>query len=173
MTEEKKKNTYSPLVCSILFCAGVLFLVLSDQFAKYLASVYLKGTQGIVLIPGVLELQYLENRGMAFGMLQGKQALFLIFCLLFFGILIYFFWKIPKNRYYLPLIVIGAFLAGGAAGNFIDRLLYGYVVDFIYFACINFPVFNIADIYVVCGGIALAAAAVFRYQDQDFSFFGL
>ena len=109
---------------------------------------------------------------MAFGMLQGKQIVFIIFCLVFLGIIFYIFYRIPKNRYYLPLIVIGAVLAGGAAGNFIDRIVYGYVIDFIYLECIDFPIFNIADIYVVCGGIALAAVILFRYKDQDFDFLG-
>ena len=59
---------------------------------------------------------------------------------------------------------------GGAAGNFIDRIVRGYVVDFIYFSLIDFPVFNLADIYVVCGGIALVLLVVFRYKDEDFDF---
>ncbi len=173
MTKEKKKTGIRPVFVScFLFFAGILVLVIFDQISKFLASVYLKGTEGIVLIPNILKLQYLENRGMAFGMLQGKQIVFIIFCLVFLGIIFYIFYRIPKNRYYLPLIVIGAVLAGGAAGNFIDRLVYGYVIDFIYLECIDFPIFNIADIYVVCGGIALAAVILFRYKDQDFDFLG-
>ena len=62
---------------------------------------------------------------------------------------------------------------GGAAGNFIDRLFRGYVVDFIYFSLIDFPVFNIADIYVVCGGIVLVLLVVFKYKDEDFEFLSL
>ena len=54
--------------------------------------------------------------------------------------------------------------------SFIDRAFYGYVTDFIYFALIDFPVFNIADIYVVCGGILLAVLVIFRYKDEDFYF---
>lgn len=164
------EHTYSCFWCGLAFCTGILLLIAVDQITKYLAAVFLKGSKGIFLIPGVLKLQYLENRGMAFGMLQGKQILFLIFCIVFFALIFCVYIRIPKNRYYLPLIMIGAVLAGGAAGNFIDRLFRGYVVDFIYFSCIDFPVFNVADIYVVCGGIALVLAVVFRYREGDFDF---
>lgn len=79
------------------------------------------------------------------------------------------FFRVPQNSYYVPLITVTAVLAGGAAGNLIDRILRGYVVDFIYFSLIDFPVFNVADIYV-CGGIALVLIVIFKYKDGDFSF---
>ena len=115
-------------------------------------------------------MSYLENRGMAFGMFQGRQVLFLILCMAFFAVLLYLYARIPKNKYYLPLLITGAVLASGALGNFIDRLLYGYVIDFIYVSLIDFPVFNVADIFVVCGGIAFVFLAGFCYRDEDFDF---
>lgn len=157
-------------LCVLIFCAAVILLIGTDQYTKYLALAHLKGSDGITLIPGILKLQYLENRGMAFGLLQGKQIIFLIFCLVFFAVIFYVLVRIPKNRYYLPLMIVGAFLAGGAAGNFIDRLFRGYVVDFIYFSCIDFPIFNVADIYVVGGGFFLVALTFFKYQEGDFDF---
>lgn len=155
---------------SLLFIAGIVLLTASDQFTKYLASFYLKDTEGITLIPGVLKLQYLENRGMAFGMLQGKQVFLILICVIFLGAAVLLFFRVPQNSYYVPLITVTAVLAGGAAGNLIDRILRGYVVDFIYFSLIDFPVFNVADIYVVCGGIALVLIVIFKYKDGDFSF---
>lgn len=148
----------------------IALLVLADQVLKYRAILKLKGTSGITLIPGVLELQYLENRGMAFGMLQGRQILFLVLSVAFCIALFWIFFKVPKTGYYAPLIVVGGILAGGAAGNFIDRAFRGYVVDFIYISLIDFPVFNLADIYVVCGGIALVVLILFFYRDEDFDF---
>lgn len=149
---------------------GIILLILADQALKYWAISRLKGTSGITLIPGVLELQYLENRGMAFGMLQGRQMLFLVLCAVFCIALLWMFFKVPKTGYYAPLIVVGGILGGGAAGNFIDRAFRGYVVDFIYISLIDFPVFNLADIYVVCGGIALVILVLFCYKDEDFDF---
>lgn len=156
--------------CLMRWLGGILALVFADQAVKYWAIVSLKGTSGITLIPGVLELQYLENRGMAFGMLQGRQMLFLVLCVIFCIALLWLFFRIPKTGYYFPLILVGGILAGGAAGNFIDRAFRGYVVDFIYISLIDFPVFNLADIYVVCGGIALVILIIFRYKDEDFDF---
>ena len=118
----------------------------------------------MTLITGVLELQYLENRGMAFGMLQGRQMLFLVLCIAFCAVMLWLFFRIPKTGYYIPLILAGGILTGGAAGNFIDRAFRGYVVDFIYVSLIDFPIFNLADIYVVCGGIALVMLVLFPLQ---------
>lgn len=154
----------------LLWLGGIALLILADQVTKYLAISKLKDTSGVTLISGVLEFQYLENRGMAFGMLQGRQMLFLVLCTFFCIALLWLFYKIPKTGYYLPLILTGGILAGGALGNFIDRAFRGFVVDFIYITLIDFPVFNVADIYVVCGGILLAILVLFYYKDADFEF---
>lgn len=154
----------------LLWTLFVVLLVLIDQLTKYLAVRFLAGKEAITLIPGVLELTYLENRGMAFGMFQGKQFIFAFFCILFLAVLVYLFIMIPKNKYYFPLILTGGLLAAGAVGNLIDRVLQNYVVDFIYVSLIDFPVFNAADIYVVCGGILLVVLVMFRYTDEDFLF---
>ena len=58
-----------------------------------------------------------------------------------------------ERAVYLPLLTIATVLAAGALGNFIDRFFRGYVIDFIYFSLIDFPVFNLADVYVVVSGI--------------------
>lgn len=108
---------------------------------------------------------------MAFGMLQGKIPLLITLCLLFFCVFLYIYIKIPKTRYYLPLICTALVLAAGAVGNLIDRVFRGYVIDFIYFSLIDFPVFNMADIYVVCSGIFLVFCVCFKYKDEsDFRF---
>lgn len=164
----KKSTSFVGLLLGWL--GGIMLLVLADQALKYWAILKLKETSGITLIPGVLELQYLENRGMAFGMLQGRQMLFLVLCAVFCIALLWMFFKVPKTGYYVPLIVVGGILAGGAVGNFIDRAFRGYVVDFIYISLIDFPVFNLADIYVVCGGIVLVVLVIFFYKDEDFDF---
>lgn len=166
----KQQNPFSLAKTALLWAASILLLLFVDQFTKHEAILHLKSQSNISLIPGVLELSYVENRGMAFGMLEGGQILFIGMCLIFCIALIWIFLRIPKNRYYLPLLITGAVLFGGAVGNFADRLLRGYVVDFIYFSLIDFPVFNVADIYVVCGGIVLVLLVIFKYKDEDFAF---
>ena len=167
----KKKTVFSTGKITALFGSLTLILIFLDQITKHEALLHLKGQDSVSLIPGVLELSYVENKGMAFGMLEGRQILFIGMCIIFCIALICIFVRIPKNRYYLPLLLTGAVLFGGAAGNFIDRLFRGYVVDFIYFSLIDFPVFNLADIYVVCGGIVLVVLVIFKYKDdEDFTF---
>lgn len=145
----------------------ILFLVLLDQGTKYLAILYLKGTSGIPLIDQVLTLRYLENRGMAFGLLQNKILFLVLICMFFFAAIIYLFIKTPATVYYRPLLYTAAVVFSGAMGNFIDRVFRRYVVDFIYFSLIDFPTFNVADIYVTCGIAALVFLLFFRYKEED------
>ena len=149
----------------------ILFLVLLDQGTKYLAILYLKGNSGIPLINQVLTLRYLENRGMAFGLLQNKILFLILICVVFFAAIIYLFIKTPATVYYQPLLYTSAIVFSGALGNFIDRVFRGYVVDFIYFSLIDFPTFNVADIYVTCGIAVLVFLLFFRYtKEDDFDF---
>lgn len=152
-------------------CIIILLLTILDQGSKSLVLAQLKDQPDISLIPGVLQLRYLENRGMAFGLFEGKIPVFVILCLLF---LVYLSMYMPESRktdIICPLSVTALVMVSGALGNFIDRVCRGYVVDFIYFSLIDFPVFNIADMYVVCSGILLVMLVCFRYKnDEDYDF---
>ena len=98
----------------------------------------------------LINLTYLENRGAAFGILQDKRILFVILTIAIVLYLLYYFINNLKSN---PLVLNIAFslIISGALGNFYDRLFQGYVVDFIEFAFVDFPVFNIADILVTVG----------------------
>ena len=118
-------------------------------------------------IKNVFELYYLENRGAAFGIFQGKRVIFLIITIIILVFLAYCFWRIPYTRKYATLRGVLVLIAAGAVGNFIDRMYNGYVVDFFYFKVINFPIFNVADIYVTCSAIFLAVLLIFCYKEED------
>ena len=155
-------------------CAIIFILTFLDQGSKYLVLTRLKNSPDIILIPGVLQLHYLENRGMAFGLFEGKIHVFVILCVLFFCVFFYVYARIPRTGYYLPLTITSLIMVSGALGNFIDRVFRKYVVDFIYFSLIDFPVFNMADIYVVCSGILLVILVCFKYKnDEDYHFLRL
>jgi signal peptidase II len=145
---------------SLLF----LLIVASDQLSKYWAVATLKGAEGIALLPGVLQLTYVENSGAAFGIFQNQRMFFLIITILIFlAFGIYIRWRRPESRlFWLSLSLI----MGGAVGNLIDRIRLSYVVDMIDFRLINFPVFNIADTFVVIGTIFLCAYILF-YEQQE------
>lgn len=149
---------------------SAVILIVFDQLMKHVAVVSLKDQPAIVLIDGVLELRYLENRGAAFGILQNAQGVFTVITLVFVAISIYFIVKVPKNRHYLPLMIAFTVLFSGAIGNFIDRTVNKYVVDFIYFSIIDFPIFNVADIYVTLSVIAIFIMILFKYKDKDMEF---
>lgn len=152
--------------CLIAF----LLLTAADQFTKYLAVTYLAGKKEISLIPGVFELFYLENRGAAFGMFAGRQWFFIAVALAMLVIAFLVCRKLPASRHFGLLRLVCVLIAAGAAGNMLDRLFRRYVVDFLYFSLIDFPVFNVADCYV-CAGAALAVIGIFTvYREDNFDF---
>ena len=152
--------------------AAFLFIILvaGDLFTKSLAVNALQDGRRIPLIPGVLEFYYIQNRGAAFGMFEsGTFILSLIsFAALIALVLIYL--RIPDGKKYLPLRLVLIFIAAGAAGNLYDRITLKYVRDFIYFSLIDFPVFNVADIYVTCSVFVLAFLIFFYYKEEDLQF---
>ena len=151
------------ILAALLVFLGVWF----DQFTKALAVNHLKNQDSFVLIKNVFQFEYLENRGAAFGMLQNKQIFFFIIVLIISVFIIWFYIHVPMTTKYLPLRLCAVFIFSGAVGNFIDRLKLGYVVDFFYFKLINFPIFNVADIYVTVGTFILAILLLFYYKEED------
>lgn len=151
---------------------GIFFIVLTaalDQLTKYLAykGLYESGKGSCPLIPGVLSLQYLENRGAAFGMMQGRSFLFAVFAVLVIAAAFVCYMRSPAGRKFLPFRIAMTGLVSGALGNLIDRLFRGYVIDFIYFSIIDFPVFNVADICVSLSEVLLLVLILFVYKDGD------
>ena len=164
-----KKNVCYQIISFIVI--GILIFL--DQLTKHWAVVRLKGNSPIIVIDKILEFSYLENRGAAFGSMQGKQSFFIILTFVLTAFLFYVLFRIPKTKYYLPLTSSVIILIAGAIGNFIDRVAQNYVVDFISAVFINFPIFNVADIYVVCSMILIVILLTFYYKDEDFSFLSL
>lgn len=139
---------------------SVVLLVGVDQLTKWWSVTQLAGTDGIPLWKGVFELTYVENRGAAFGMLQNQQWLFVAVTLVMLalvGILLF-----GSKAYRHPLSVgAGVLIIAGGIGNLIDRLVNGYVVDFLNFTLIDFPVFNFADICVTVGAAVAVIYLIF------------
>ena len=151
---------------------AVLLLVLLDQWTKVLAVRHLMNTDGITFIPKVFRLYYLENRGSAFGLMQNQKVFLVFFTVIILAALTFFDRKIPDTGRMMPLKIAAVLIYAGAIGNFIDRIRQSYVVDFFYFELIDFPVFNVADIYVTTAAIALIILVIFYYKDEDFEFLG-
>lgn len=155
------------IVSSIPYLVIFSVLVFADQLSKMVATAHLKNQPDIVLVKNILRFQYLENRGAAWGIFQGHTWLFSLITIFILSVIIFFFIKIPYKKKFLPLRIVLTILAAGAIGNFIDRITTGYVVDFIYFEIINFPIFNVADIYVCISVIILMYLLIFRYKEEE------
>lgn len=157
----------------IFFAAGLAAAIGLDQWTKALAVERLRGQEPFVLIEGVFELFYSENRGAAFGMLQGKQSLFFLIAAAVLLAAVFALVRMPAGKRFLPLTACLFLLVSGAAGNMIDRLSQGYVVDFLYFKLIDFPIFNVADCYVVIATFLLIILVCFVYSEEELSFLSL
>lgn len=150
----------------------VLFvlLVFVDQGTKYLAVMRLKDHASVPIISGVFELHYLENRGAAFGMLQNQKVFFIFIAVVILAAICYVLFRMPDRKRYRSMNLFCVLIAAGAVGNMIDRFRYDYVVDFLYFVLIHFPIFNVADIYVTCATVLLAIFLLFVYKDEELRF---
>lgn len=166
MTKQKKSMLAS-------FVIGFIILVGLDQWTKGLVVAHLKGSKPYVIWDGVFEFFYSENRGAAFGMMQEKQLFFFLIALAVLGAVAYLMLRMPTDRRYRPLSVCLMMVSAGAVGNMIDRVTQGYVVDFLYFKLINFPIFNVADCYVTIGAACLVFLIMFYYKDEDMACFSL
>ena len=162
-------DTKKPIRLYYNLAGIVAFLVLTliDQLAKRAAVVHLKDQQPVILVKNVFQLQYLENRGAAFGILQGQKGVFIIITVIILAAVVYIYAKMPVGKKFLVMRILIVLIGAGAVGNFIDRIRQGYVVDFFYFSAINFPIFNVADIYVTCAAVLLILTVLFYYKDQD------
>lgn len=129
-----------------------VFVLGLDQLTKWLAATRL--ITAYPIIPGVFELDYVQNRGAAWGLLQGGRVFFIVITVIICAALIYLMIKERKCMQLLSRIAL-TLIAAGAIGNLIDRAILGYVRDMLSFVLINFPVFNVADSSLVIGAILL------------------
>lgn len=157
----------------LFFIAGLLVSIGLDQWTKYLAVSSLKGKAPFIIWEGVFEFYYSENRGAAFGMMQGRQGFFFLVAAIVITGVFYLLIKTPADRKYLPFTGCLFLLVSGAVGNMIDRLTQGYVVDFLYFKLINFPIFNVADCYVVIATAVLIILFFFVYSEEELAFISI
>ena len=145
-------------------CAVSLIL---DQFIKFLITYNMKVGNIITVIPNFFEIYYLQNKGAAFSSFQGMRYLLILISLVIFIGLI----KHIKNNNItkkVEIISLG-FIMGGLVGNLIDRILYGYVIDYLSFTFFgySFAVFNLADITIVIGTVILIISMIIEWISKE------
>jgi signal peptidase II len=155
------------LMTQILLLGSLICL---DQVTKYFAVMGLKNKEPFVILNDIFEFYYLENSGAAFGMLQNQKFFFIFIAILFSVMILFVLIKAPEKKKYKPLHFSLVVIMAGALGNMIDRIRYDYVIDFIYFKLINFPIFNLADIYVTCATVSLMILLLVVYKEDDLNF---
>lgn len=140
--------------------AILLGIIILDQLSKWWVSMTLQLHESISIIPHFLSITYTKNKGAAWSILEGKMIFFYAVTLLFIGFCFYFYRKTKKTDFLGKIAII--LMLSGALGNFIDRLYFQYVRDFIQVFIFNydFPVFNIAD-SSLCIGVALLLISTF------------
>lgn len=141
-------------------------LVAIDQFTKSWAVMHLKDQAAIPLWRGVFELQYCENPGIAFSLLEHQRWIFIPTTCAVMILLVIMLLRSDLRHSKIFSLGCAMILAGGI-GNLIDRIAYQYVIDFLYFKLIDFPIFNFADCCVVIGAIILFAYLMFGCKDSD------
>lgn len=147
---------------------SICLLTFIDQFVKFLINTNMKVGESIQLIKGVFSITYVQNKGAAWGSLSGKRIFLLILTIaILIGVIIMYI-KMVKQDSFKPLRICAVFLTAGAIGNIIDRIIHGFVIDMLDFNLINFPVFNVADIYVTCSVFIILILVIFKYKDEDF-----
>lgn len=162
---EKKKHKLliiDGLVAAVLLCL--------DQFTKYLAISRLKGNPALVLVEGILELQYVENTGIAFSLFRNRKIFILIMGFGVLAVILFFLLKVPQGKKFRIVHFLLSALIAGALGNIIDRIRFDFVVDFISFVLIHYPVFNVADCYIVISAILLFFLFMFVYKEDELEF---
>lgn len=148
---------------NIIAAITIILSIVSDQASKFWAAYTLKNGDSIKILGNFLRFTYAENKGAAFSILQNQRMFFLIITVVMLIFLGYIYFK-TKNISKMSKLSI-AMITGGAIGNFIDRFRLGYVIDFIdvrFGIFYNFPIFNIADSFIVCGTILMIILILFN-----------
>lgn len=141
----------------------VIFIIIADQFIKYLIVNNMFLGQSIPLITDILHLTYILNSGAAFGILENQRLFFIFIAIILIFAIVYFRIKILHLSKLFQLGI--AMLFSGAIGNMIDRIFIGKVVDYIDFRV--WPIFNLADIAIVCGCIIVIYELLFMEQKHS------
>ena len=150
----------------IILCLEIIVLIIIDQIIKMLVYAN-KQVLPINLINNILNLNYVENFGIAFGMAKGGLIIFIALNLIIIGILFKFLFfskeKLTKGKSFCLTII-----CAGGIGNLIDRIFRGYVIDYIDFSqMIDFPIFNFADIMIVIGTISIACIIIIEIVKES------
>lgn len=157
-------GSYLPAIISFLI------LVFIDQTTKFYIDHTMDLYDSIPVFKDIFEIHYIRNSGAAWGIFENKQIIFYICTIIVLVIGCIFYVRCAKSNKYHDIKILLVLILSGAVGNFIDRLRFQYVIDFLYFKLIDFPVFNIADCYVTIGFFIMIFLLLFKYKEEDLEY---
>ncbi len=166
---DSKNTSKNSIIKDVLvLLVSSIIIVALDQAVKALVVAHMAVGESIPLLDGVFHITYVRNAGAAWSSFSGKTFFLLAVTVIILVLLVGLYFKVCKVGGYKDIKLLSIFVFGGAIGNMIDRVRLGYVVDMFDFCLINFPVFNVADIFVTCSMIVLIFLVIFKYKDEDF-----
>lgn len=148
------------------YLAFFIFGIFLDQYSKFLAIRHLMNRNTFPVLEGIFHFTYVENTGAAFSMLKDKTYILTAVSVVLIAFVGYLWFKEIRNHSFMLLKLSIIMIMIGGVGNIIDRIRLGYVVDFLDFRLINFPVFNVADCFVVIG-VFLYAVSIYFFKQSD------
>lgn len=138
-------------------------IAVADQIIKYFVNLYVRPVGSINVIDNLFKLSYVENRGVAFGMFTDMRWIFVaLTSVLIIGIIVYMFLKKPAGKFFY---ICSALIVGGGIGNLIDRIFYGYVIDYLSLSFFP-PVCNFADYCITAGTVMLIIYVMFFAESK-------
>lgn len=147
----------------------IFILIILDQIVKFVCLQKLKPINSVTIIPNFFNLTYVENRGAAFGMLEGGRWIFILIALIAVVFCSLYYKKVPKNKFEFLCKTGLILIISGALGNVIDRFFRGFVVDMLHFIFFgkDFAVFNVADVLVCLGTFLIAIVIIFSDNKKE------
>ena len=156
--KEKEKSKKKEFFCYTLI---FIFFILIDQITKF----FMIG-KNIIVISQVLSFTYVENTGIAFGMASNNGIFIILLNIIILGIVLKFLISRKEKLNYVSKVALVLIISGGIS-NLIDRILRGYVIDYININLFNFPTFNFADICITVGVIIIVVILVKQLSMED------
>jgi len=149
----------------VIFLGLAIFCIVVDQLTKFLAEKFIDINQTLTVLPDILSITKVYNTGAAFSLFNGSTVVLILISIA--ALLLILTFVLKKDSTMNKGEVIGlAFIAGGAVGNLIDRLIYLHVIDFLQIEFITFPIFNFADIFINIGVIILIVSILMCKHDK-------
>ena len=159
------------LLCAIIAVAVFAVMLVFDLLSKHFIVKALPNVgDSMDFLPGFINFVYIQNTGAAWGIFSGRSAFLIIMSLIVLGLYLWFFaYRLKKSGSHssVTLAVSVGLISGGCIGNLVDRLVFGYVRDFLNFQFMDFPVFNVADVSLTIGIIVMVAYFIFLLPRED------